>query len=59
MTLGPHFLFIIGAYGIAVLIIVMMIAWVAFDYRRQTRTIAELEARGVTRRSDRPGGTAP
>ncbi|MEA3093218.1 MAG: hypothetical protein QOJ04_4560, partial [Caballeronia sp.] len=29
-----------------------MIAWVWLDYRRQLRMLAELEAHGVTRRSD-------
>jgi heme exporter protein D len=53
MNLGPHAAFIVGAYGIAVLIVVGMIAWVAFDHRRQARALADLEARGVTRRSGR------
>jgi heme exporter protein D len=53
MNLGPHATFIVGAYGIAVLIVVAMIAWVTLDHRRQARALAELETRGVTRRSDR------
>jgi heme exporter protein D len=58
MTLGPYAGFIVTAYGLALLIIATLIAWVAFDHRRQTRNLAELEARGVTRRSDRrPEGT--
>jgi len=31
-------------------------AWVLFDYRAQRRKLADLEARGVSRRSER---TAP
>ncbi len=56
LNLGPHEWFIVGAYGVAALIAAGMIAWVALDYWRQTRALAALEARGVTRRSsERPG----
>jgi heme exporter protein D len=51
MGLGPHAAFIVGAYATAALIVAIMIAWVALDHRRQARALAELEARGVTRRS--------
>jgi heme exporter protein D len=53
MNLGPHAGFIVIAYGFATLIVAAMIAWIMVDYRRQTRSLAELEARGVTRRSER------
>jgi heme exporter protein D len=53
MDLGPHAAFIVSAYAIAVLIIAAMIVWVMLDYRRQRRVLAELDAQGVTRRSDR------
>ena len=52
MNLGPYAAFIVGAYAVAIGIIAGMIAWVWLDYRRQLRMLAELEARGVTRRSD-------
>lgn len=51
MELGPHAAFIVSAYAVAALIVVIMIAWVALDHRRQARALADLEARGVTRRS--------
>ena len=54
MDLGPHADFIVIAYGLAILIVAGMIGWIVLDYRRQTRSLAELEARGVTRRSERP-----
>jgi heme exporter protein D len=54
MNLGPHAAFIVAAYGAAALIVAAMIAWVAIDRRRQARMLAELEARGITRRSERP-----
>jgi len=53
MNLGPHAAFIVSAYAIAILIVAAMITWVLLDHRRQTRTLSELETRGVTRRSDR------
>jgi heme exporter protein D len=54
MDLGPHAAFIVTAYGLATLIVAALIAWITVDHRRQTRSLAELEARGVTRRSERP-----
>jgi len=30
-----------------------MIAWVLIDHRQQARHLADLEARGITRRSER------
>jgi heme exporter protein D len=54
MDLGPHAAFIVIAYGFATLIVAAMIGWIVLDYRRQTRCLAELEARGMTRRSERP-----
>jgi heme exporter protein D len=53
MDLGPHAAFIVGAYSVAFLIVAAMIAWVVIDNRRQRRTLADLEARGITRRSER------
>ncbi len=51
MGLGAHAGFIIAAYAVAVAIIAALIAWVIVDYRRQRRILADLERRGVTRRS--------
>ena len=53
MTLGPHASFILAAYTVAVLIVAALIAWVVIDHRRQRRILADLEAEGVTRRSER------
>ena len=54
MDLGPHAAFIVIAYGLATVIVAAMIIWIVADHRRQTRSLADLEARGVTRRSERP-----
>ena len=54
MNLGPHAAFIVAAYAVAALVIAALIAWVVLDHRAQQRALARLEARGVTRRSERP-----
>jgi heme exporter protein D len=59
MNLGPHADFILAAYAAAVIIIGALIAWVLLDHKAQTRILADLEARGVTRRSERPSPGAP
>jgi heme exporter protein D len=53
MNLGPHAAFIVIAYGLATLIVGAMIVWIVVDHRQQARSLADLEARGVTRRSER------
>jgi heme exporter protein D len=53
MNLGPHAAFIVSAYTVAILIVAAMIAWIFLDHRRQMRILSDLEARGVTRRSER------
>ena len=49
--LGNHAGFILAAYGIATLVIVVLFLWIVVDGRSQRRQLAELEARGVRRRS--------
>jgi heme exporter protein D len=51
MSLGPHAAYIVAAYGTTLAVIAALIAWVVADYRRQRRILADLERRGVTRRS--------
>ena len=57
MNLGPHAGFIVAAYAVAVLVVAALIVWVALDHRAQRRQLANLEARGVSRRADRAVGT--
>ena len=59
MDLGPNTAFIVGAYSVALLIVAALIAWVIVDNRRQRQTLADLEARGVTRRSERAAERRP
>ena len=51
MQAANHMGFIVAAYAAAAAVVVALIAWVALDYRAQTRRLADLEMRGVTRRS--------
>ncbi len=53
MDLGPHAAFIVAAYAVAFVIVVLLIVWVALDYRAQRRVLADLDARGIQRRSER------
>jgi heme exporter protein D len=53
MALGPHASFIVTSYAAVAAVVVILIAWIAIDYRRQKERLRELEAAGVTRRSGR------
>jgi heme exporter protein D len=53
MQATAHIGFIVAAYGAGVVVIVSLIAWVMLDYRLQRRILAELETKGVSRRSAR------
>ena len=53
MNLGPHAAFIIAAYAAALAVVMGLISWVIADHAAQRRLLADLEARGVTRRSDK------
>jgi heme exporter protein D len=46
-----HAGFIVASYAAATIVVVALIAWVMLDFRAQRRNLAELEARGLTRRS--------
>ena len=47
----PHTVFIVSAYAVTALVVAGMILHAAIDHRIQRRALAELEARGVGRRS--------
>jgi heme exporter protein D len=55
MNLGPHADFIVAAYAVTVFVVAGLVAWVVLDYSAQRRILGDLEQRGVTRRSQRPG----
>jgi heme exporter protein D len=51
MDLGPHAGFIIAAYITTGAMVAALIMWVIADHAAQKRALAELERRGITRRS--------
>jgi heme exporter protein D len=53
MSLGPYASFIVTSYVLVTAVVLILIAWIAIDYRRQKQRLRELEASGVSRRSGR------
>jgi heme exporter protein D len=53
MPLGPYASYILTSYALVAAIVLILIVWIALDYRRQKERLRELEASGVTRRSGR------
>jgi len=53
MSLGPYASFIVTAYALVAIVLVLLIGWIAIDYRRQTRRLREFDESGVMRRSGR------
>jgi heme exporter protein D len=53
MSLGPYAPFIVSSYLLVTAVVVILIAWIAIDYRRQKQRLRELDAAGVVRRSGR------
>jgi heme exporter protein D len=53
MSLGPYASFVVTSYALVAAMVLVLIIWIAVDYRRQKQRLRELEASGVTRRSGR------
>jgi heme exporter protein D len=51
MDLGPHAAFIVAAYITTAAIVAALVTWVIADHAAQRRALADLERRGITRRS--------
>jgi heme exporter protein D len=58
MGATAHIDFVAAAYAAAAIVIGFLIVWVTFDYRAQRGALADLEMRGITRRSQ-PARAAP
>ncbi|MDB5484744.1 MAG: cycX [Tardiphaga sp.] len=52
-SLGPYSHFIVACYALVALVVVILIVWIALDYRRQTTMLRDLDKAGVARRSGR------
>ncbi len=55
IDLGPHANFIVSAYAGVTLVVSILIVWTWMASRRQKKRLADLEARGIRRRSDTAG----
>ena len=53
MALGPYATFILSSYALVTIVVTGLIAWVVLDYKRQKAELNDLEAGGVTRRSQK------
>ena len=59
MSLGPYASFIVTAYALVAIVLVLLIGWIAIDYRSQTRRLREFDESGVMRRSGRSVAELP
>jgi heme exporter protein D len=57
MDLGPHAGFIVSAYIVATAVVAALVIWVVADLAALRRALADLERRGVSRRSAEPRPT--
>jgi heme exporter protein D len=55
-ALGPYASFIVTSYAVVAAVVLILMLWIAVDYRRQKARLRELEASGVVRRSGRSAG---
>ncbi len=51
--MSQHAFFILSSYGVTALVVLGLILRAVVDHRTQAKALAELEARGVGRRSRR------
>ena len=52
--LGPHAIFILAAYGVTFVAVAALALAIVADDRKQRRLLADLERRGIKRRSAKP-----
>jgi len=53
MSLGPYASFIVTSYALVTAVVLLLIVWIAIDFRRQKQRLRELEQSGIVRRSGR------
>ena len=53
MSLGPYASVIVTSYALVTAVVLILIVWIATDYRRQKERLRDLEASGAVRRSGR------
>jgi heme exporter protein D len=59
MPLGPYASFIVTSYVMVTVVVLILIGWIAIDYRHQKQRLREFETSGVVRRSGRGAAELP
>jgi heme exporter protein D len=59
MPLGPYVSFIVTSYVLVTAVVLILIGWIALDYRHQKQRLREFESSGVVRRSGRSAAEIP
>jgi heme exporter protein D len=57
LDLGPHAIFILAAYGVTFVAVAALAFVIVEDDRKQRRLLAELDKRGIRRRSAKPAAS--
>jgi heme exporter protein D len=57
--MSAHALYVTAAYAMTAIVLAGLIGWLLVDRNGRRRELAELEASGVRRRSERAGGDLP
>jgi heme exporter protein D len=53
--MSTHDLYVAAAYAATVVVLSGLVGWILLDQRARRKELAELEASGIRRRSDRAG----
>lgn len=53
--MSTHDLYVAAAYAITAVVLAGLVGWILLDQRARRRELAELEAAGIRRRSDKAG----
>jgi heme exporter protein D len=53
--MSAHALYVAAAYAITAIVLAGLVGWILLDQRARRRELAELEAAGIRRRSDKTG----
>jgi heme exporter protein D len=59
MSLGPYASFIVTAYAVVAIVLLLLVCWIVLDYRSQTQRLRALDESGITRRSGRSAAELP
>jgi heme exporter protein D len=59
MPLGPYASFIVTSYVLVIAVVLILIGWIAIDYRNQKQRLRAFETSGVVRRSGRGAAEIP